>query len=91
MKKLLLFSLFLTFSTNIFAQTGKIWKEVKKNEVTQTNKKVERESFPQEIKLFQVNADAIRQTLLSAPDRFSKTKSNTIVSLPNVNGSMERF
>ena len=91
MKKLLLFSLFLTFSSNIFAQTGKIWKEVTKNEVTQTNKKVERESFPQEIKLFQVNADAIRQTLLSAPDRFSKTKSNTIVSLPNVNGSMERF
>ena len=91
MKKLLLFSLFLTFSLNIFAQTGKIWKEVTKNEVTQTNKKVERQSFPQEVKLFQVNADAIRQTLLSAPDRFSKTKSNTIISLPNVNGSMERF
>jgi subtilisin-like proprotein convertase family protein len=91
MKKLLLFSFFLVFSSNIFAQTSKIWKEVSKNEVTQTNKNVERESFPQEIKLFQVNVDAVKLLLLSAPDRFSRTKSNTIISLPNVNGSMEKF
>jgi subtilisin-like proprotein convertase family protein len=91
MKKLLLFSLFLVFSSNLFAQTSKIWKEVSKNEVTQTNKNVERQSFPQDIKLFQVNVDAIKQVLLSAPDRFSRTKSNTIISLPNVNGSMEKF
>ena len=91
MKKLLLFSLFLVFSSTLYAQTGKIWKEVSKNEVTQTNKNVERESFPQEIKLFQVNVDAIKQSLLSAPDRFSRTKSNTIISLPNVKGAMEKF
>ena len=86
MKKLLLFSLFLVFSSTLYAQTGKIWKEVSKNEVTQTNKNVERESFPQEIKLFQVNVESIKQQLQSAPDRFASLKSNTIVSFPNVNG-----
>ncbi|WP_339838976.1 reprolysin-like metallopeptidase [uncultured Flavobacterium sp.] len=91
MKKLLLFSLFLVFSSNIFAQTSKIWKEISKNEVAQTNKNVERESFPQEFKLYQVNVDAIKQSLLSAPDRFSRTKSNAIISLPNVKGIMEKF
>lgn len=91
MKKLLLFSLFLVFSLNVFAQTGKNSQEVSKSEVSQKNKNVERESFPQDVKLFRVDVDAIRQTLLSAPDRFSKSKSNTIVSLPNVNGIMEKF
>lgn len=91
MKKLLLFSLFLTVSSTLFAQTSKIYKEVSKNEIAQTNKNVERLTFPEDFKLFQINVDAIKQTLLSAPDRFSKTKSNTIISLPNVNGKMERF
>ena len=78
-------------SSTVFAQTSKIWKEVTKNEVTQKNKNVERQSFPEEIKLYQVNVDAIKQSLLSAPDRFAVTKSNTIVSLPNINGIMEKF
>lgn len=75
----------------MFSQTSKIWKEVSKQQVTQLSKNVERISFPEEVKLFQVNVESIKQQLQSAPDRFASLKSNTIVSFPNVNGGIEKF
>lgn len=91
MKKILLLSFFVLISFNMFSQTSKIWKEVSKQQVTQLSKNVERISFPEEVKLFQVNVESIKQQLQSAPDRFASLKSNTIVSFPNVNGGIEKF
>jgi len=91
MKNFLLFTLFWLISFSMFAQNGKMWKEVSKDEVIRTNKNVERLSFPQEFKLFTIDVLSIKQALVASPDRFSKSKSNTIISLPNINGVMEKF
>jgi len=91
MKKVLLFAFSLLISSNVVGQTDKNWKSVNKENVIKVNKNVERLSFPSEFKLFQVNAEVIRQSLLSAPNRFVQSKSNTIISLPNIKGVMERF
>ena len=91
MKKVLLFAFSLLISSNVVGQTDKNWKSVNKESVIKVNKNVERLSFPSEFKLFQVNAEVIRQSLQSAPNRFVQSKSNTIISLPNIKGVMERF
>lgn len=91
MKKLLLFTFSILFSSSFYAQTNASWKSASKRDVTKVNKNVERQSFPQEFKLFQTDLQTLRQLLQSSPDRFVSKKSNTIISLPNVNGEMERY
>jgi subtilisin-like proprotein convertase family protein len=91
MKKFLLFASIALISSSISAQTSKNWKEVSRAQVGQTNKKVDRLSFPQDFKLYQVNVDQIKQSIQSAPDRSSKIKSNTIISLPNMYGELEKY
>lgn len=91
MKKVLLFNVMMLFSITMFAQTNKNWKEVSKKDVIHVTKIVERESFPTEFNLYQVNIESLKLSLLSAPDRKASTKSNTIISLPNINGKMEKF
>lgn len=91
MKKVLLFNVMMLFSITMFAQTNKNWKEVSKKDVIQVTKFVERESFPTEYNLYQVNIESLKLSLLSAPDRKASAKSNTIISLPNINGKMEKF
>ena len=91
MKKILFSLLIMLISLNIVAQTGKLFKEISKNKVTQINKNAERTSFPEEFKLVQVNVDAIKNQLASTTNRFSNTKSNTTISFPNINGRMEKF
>ena len=91
MKKVLLFNVMMLFSITMFAQTNKNWKEVSKKDVIHVTKTVERESFPTEFNLYQVNIESLKLSLLSAPDRKASAKSNTIISLPNINGKMEKF
>jgi hypothetical protein len=91
MKKLLLLNVLILFSVSMFAQTNKNWKEVSKKEVNQVSKLVERESFPTEFNLYQVNIESLKASLLSAPDRNATAKSSTIISLPSVKGNMERY
>jgi hypothetical protein len=91
MKKLLLLNVLILFSVSMFAQTNKNWKEVSKKEVIQVSKLVERESFPTEFNLYQVNIESLKLSLLSAPDRKVTAKSSTIISLPSVKGNMERY
>ncbi|MFC4738628.1 reprolysin-like metallopeptidase [Flavobacterium ponti] len=91
MKKLLLFTFSMLISSSFYAQTSNSWKSATKNDVKKVNKNVERQSFPQEFKLFQGNVETLKQLLQSSPDRFVAKKSNTIISLPNVNGEMERY
>ncbi|WP_264559869.1 zinc-dependent metalloprotease [Flavobacterium sp. N2270] len=91
MKKTLLLSVFSLLVFNLgFSQTEKAWKE----ETSQNIKKninVERETFPQEYKLMQLNVSIMKQTLASASDRFSRNTKGVIISLPNAEGVLERF
>jgi subtilisin-like proprotein convertase family protein len=91
MKKNLLLTIFLLFSLFMFSQTNKEWKEVSKSEDIEVSKNVQRISFPQDFKLFQLNLESFRQTLFTAPERMSSKASGIIISLPNVQGNMERF
>lgn len=89
-KTLLLLSLSLFTISNAFAQTGKAWSVVKNNdfEVLST---VEREAFPSDFKLMELNLSSLKSVLFQAPQRSSMTKSGVVISLPNASGEMERF
>lgn len=91
MKKSLLLIVFGLFTfVSISAQSNR-WKAISKGEVNNLNKNVERESFPSEFNLFQGNLDVLKVTLLSSPNRLSDKTSNTVISLPNMDGKMERY
>jgi hypothetical protein len=91
MKKTLLLSVFSLLVFNLgFSQTEKAWSQVTSNDI-KTNKNVERETFPQEYKLMQLNVSILKQALLGASDRFSSNSKSVIISLPNAEGVLERF
>lgn len=90
MKKQVLLFLSLLFFTFGYSQTEKAWKQIK-NENVERNKNVQRESFPKDFKLIQLDMSVLKQTLLSAPDRSSETASNTIITIPNASGELEHF
>lgn len=55
------------------------------------SKNVERETFPNQIKLLQVNSlQALVTAFSDVPDRFSNTKGK-LISLPNAEGAIEKF
>ncbi|MEW5677521.1 reprolysin-like metallopeptidase [Flavobacterium enshiense] len=86
MKKTLLVAITAFAISTGYAQTDKFWKasDGKKVEV---NKTAQRDNFPQEFKLFDLEVNSIKQTLLQ-----SVTSKNTVViTLPNTNGGFERF
>ena len=91
MKKTLLLSVFSLLVFNLgFSQTEKAWSQVTSNDIKK-NKNVERETFPQEYKLMQLNVSTMKQALRSAPDRTSGATKGVIISLPNAEGVLERF
>lgn len=91
MKKTLLLSVFSLLVFNLgFSQTEKAWSKVTSRDIKK-NINVERETFPQEFKLMQLNVSILKQTLSSASDRFSRNAKGVIISLPNAEGVLERF
>lgn len=55
-----------------------------------TDKAVARQSFPQNFKLFNLNADSLRQQLFSVVGDNARGQS-TVISLPNADGNLEYF
>jgi hypothetical protein len=55
-----------------------------------TDKAVQRQTFPKEFKLFDLNIDPLREKLFSIVDSRSAPRS-TIISLPNADGNLEQF
>jgi subtilisin-like proprotein convertase family protein len=91
MKKTLLLSVFSLLVFNLgFSQTEKAWSQVADQNIKK-NKNVERESFPQDFKLMQLNVSTLKQVLLNAPDRFSGNAKGVVITLPNSQGELERF
>ena len=90
MKKTLLI-VFTCFATTFgFSQTDRAWKQVTTQDIKK-NINVERETFPQEFQLMQLDIAAMRQVLSMATDRFSRNAKGVIISLPNAEGVLERF
>ena len=88
MKKFIQFILILLISTSSFSQTQ--WARANKNEVA-PNKNVLRQSFPKEFNLYNVSSGAINLALRNAPNRLTANNSKVVVSIPNMNGQLERF
>lgn len=90
MKKtlLLFFSLFVLNVT--FSQTDKAWSTYKGQNIT-ISKTVERESFPIDFTLMQLDLNSLRQVALTAPIRSIENRSNVIISIPNSDGKIERY
>jgi len=92
MKKLLLLTFLSSlFAVNGYSQTDKLWSSVSKSEGISKNKTAARQNFPQEFKLFHLDLESMRQKLTAAPDRFAQNAQGVVVSIPNVDGTTERF
>jgi len=91
MKKTLLIFVFSLLTASLgFSQTEKAWSNYKGQEI-KVSKSAQRESFPQDFKLMQLDLAAMKQVLLAAPNRLESSKSNSIISIPNSEGILERF
>ncbi|GAA4762805.1 MULTISPECIES: zinc-dependent metalloprotease [Flavobacterium] len=91
MKKQLLIALTpILLSGYANAQANKFWEVSSKGkENVVTAKGVARESFPKDFMLFDLNSEAMRQTLFSAVNNTSKK--SAVISLPNAEGGIEQF
>jgi hypothetical protein len=91
MKKTLLLIVFSLVLTNFsYSQTEKAWSNYKGQDV-KVAISAQRESFPQEFELMQLDLTILRQVLLTASDRFAENRTSAIISLPNAEGKLERF
>ncbi len=90
MKKALLLILLSAFTyTTVVAQSDKFW-ITEKETVSEVTKTAQREDFPTDFTLYQLNTVLLKQTLNAATDRFSGN-SSVVITMPNSNGEMERF
>jgi chitodextrinase len=88
MKRLLTTALLVMCSVLFSQNVNSFWKLSTKNS---TSKSINKTELPLK-HLFDLDAKALKSTLASAPKRnFSKTKSNTFISLPNGDGKLENF
>lgn len=74
-------------SMAVFGQEA-IWSPIEGVSRIQTNRSVQRPSFPKQFKLFGLNREGLEQRLFSVVDRPGEP---TILSLPNADGRMEQF
>ncbi len=65
-----------------------VWSSIDGVSGIQTNRSVQRDSFPKQFKLFGLNREGLEQRLFSVVDRPGEP---TILSLPNADGRIEQF
>lgn len=91
MKKTLLQIVFTFLMINLgFSQTEKAWKTFNGGDI-RVGKNAERQSFPEDFTLMQLDLATLRNVLNTATDRFTENKKSAIISLPNSEGKLERF
>ena len=88
MKRLLTTALIVMCSVSFSQNANSLWKLSTKNSTSKSSIKTK---LPLK-HLFDLDANALKSALAATPKRdFSKTKSNTIISLPNGDGKLENF
>lgn len=92
MKKLLLQTTLLVLLTfSAFSQSDRFWSVNNKSRTgIVTDKAVARQSYPRDIKLFDLNFQPFQQVLFSIVDGKSSRRP-AIISLPNAAGNLEEF
>lgn len=84
--KMKLLSVAFMATSLAFAQDG-LWKKTQATSKSQ----LERNLQLPEKNLYDLDVDAIKTQLAKSPNRFSRTTSATIISLPNAEGKLEKF
>ena len=85
MKRLM--TLLLISSVSFAQNVNSIWKS---SSINTNSKSINKTELPL-IHLFDLDVNALKSKLVSAPKREAKTSSNTIISLPNGDGKLENF
>lgn len=86
----ILLAIFVVGSISLTASAQQeYWSSRTDNAGITTDKAVARQSFPKEFKLFNLNIDPLRQTLMSVVDRPGGP--TAIISIPNASGELEQF
>ena len=87
---LLLFISFLTF-VQVKGQVDPFWNKhnAQLNKVIETDKAVARQSFPKTFYLYDLDINAMRQTLFSISNK--QTNNKVVITLPNLQGNLEQF
>ena len=85
--KLLLITILFSFSA--FSQNN-VWKEVKTRDIA-TNKFAQRDNFPSQFDLYQTSITSVQGLLQKSPNRLKSNSSKVVITIPNLQGEMERF
>lgn len=89
MKKRLLFTVMAIFMV-VAGYSQNLWTKISEERVASLAK-VDRASMPREYQIFQLNYEALKVQLQSAPSRGAGDISNVIITFPNSNGKLEKF
>ena len=88
MKKSILLTLLIFLSIKSNAQNS--WSRINQTTLT-PSKNVDRLSFPKEYQLYNLSFNEMNSILNQAPNRLNSQKSSAIISIPNLDGVLERF
>ncbi len=90
-RNLLAFFIVLTFSVVSYSQSDKIWKTADANQAG-TLSKIERNGWPTEYKIYNLQLDALRNMLKNAPALTqSQSGSSVVVNFPDAEGKLQSF
>ncbi|UUC46572.1 zinc-dependent metalloprotease [Flavobacterium cerinum] len=90
MKRKILLSFASVFAMSVgYAQNGQLWTSAKQERVV-ISKKAQRESFPTNYSLYNLDFSSLKAELSKAPSRFSNN-SDVIITIPNAEGKIEKF
>ena len=80
------------FSTlGVNAQNYAVWSKPTEGLKFEKIKSANRASFPENYELMQLDLTIMQKDLKDAPNRFLSSSSETIITLPNVDGKLERY
>ncbi len=87
-----IFLLLKTFGQeNTVSQSSEVWSKISNNQTISKNKFVDRENFPENYSLFNLDLNTLKSKLFTAQNRFSKSPVGIEIELPNIEGKLERF
>ncbi len=80
----------LCVGNNAFAQSNNFWKSTTQSRTASMELEY-RNVTPTNYQLFKLNSESFISTIENAPTRKSNSKSNTIITLPSINGELQEF
>ncbi len=90
MKKTLLLTVIAVFAYAIGYSQASVWTKTSESKLT-IMEKVERSSTPKNYQLYNLNFEALKSQLKTAPSRDGQEPSNLVISFPDAKGNLQKF